>query len=144
MGFKKNDPRLNRNGAPLGPRRKPVTDMFRYELSRRITDETGNLRVGANWIVQSGIRRAIEGDVQWARLLFEYAYGKPTPMADPGADRKMLESEIVARWVSALPTEALVVIKRLTESDRAAIDARDESEIIDELPALPTEGEDDQ
>jgi hypothetical protein len=95
--------------------------MIKRQLEARLTDENGQLRVGAEWIIQSGIMRAVEGDIQWARFIFEYAYGRPHTV-DTSDDRKSLEAEIIGKWLSTLPTEALVAIKRLTVQPISVID----------------------
>lgn len=106
MKFVKGDPRINRNGAPRGRNRKIISTIALAELAKTIT--VGNEKhTGAQWIMKSGIRRAIKGDHNWAKFVFGYAYGLPKQQVeltgeDGGPIRAGLSEEDFERGLNEL------------------------------------------
>lgn len=67
--FKKNDPRINKKGAP---KKLPELDI----LLANLLGEEKNGVTAADAVLRSVYTKALKGDVRAAELLFERAYGK--------------------------------------------------------------------
>lgn len=67
--FKKNDPRINKKGAP---KKLPALDILLAEL----LGEEKNGMTAADAVLRSIFAKALKGDVRAAELLLERAYGK--------------------------------------------------------------------
>lgn len=63
----------NPSGRPKAQRRE-VIDAMIAELNVKDPDQ---LTKNARRLAATAVREAIAGDVQWAKLLMEYVYGKP-------------------------------------------------------------------
>jgi len=85
MPFVKGDPNCYRKGAPKGRSRKIISDIALKELNKKLTlgKQTAT---SVEWIIRSGISRAIKGDHKWAKFIFGYAYGSPAQMVQISGD----------------------------------------------------------
>jgi len=137
MTFVKGDPRINRAGQPYGTRHSRIR-----EIAAKILDEPVKLKNGKVPRLEAILRRVADkaraGDLKAAEFSLTWAYGRP-PANEPDQDRRLIESEIITRFLATLPTEALVVIKKLTEQEKTPIDITENSEIIQQPKALTSE-----
>ena len=94
---------------------RPSTAGIRQALAKTLAE--ANRKGGSNLdqVCATAVRQAIAGDVQWARLLLEYVYGKPVQQVDVDV---RVEAESMARSHGLDPARVIAVYDQLEQAGK--------------------------